>query len=137
MSTAMLIFGDVTEPFFCGTGPTFPSYDLISMDDEQVKGVMLKFGHTDLFTDTTMPPHPSGDASIRAHFASDHPTHFLIFVRWENARKSRDNGYAMYGYWKGKCDRTKFNGHCQAFINRTCRGAIRVENLDGKVPRKN
>lgn len=100
------------EPFFTGTSPDFPAHNLISMDDEQSKEIMLKLGITELFADSPEPlpgmVPPPGRADVRVYVFKEHPTHYFLCVRWESAPNPADNGYAVYGYLKTKHTHAEF-----------------------------
>lgn len=103
-------FGQTIAPFFKGTGPNFPDHDLESLDDEQVKGVMLQVGATELLTDS--PPHwgpsPKGEADIRGLVFKKHPTHYFLFIRWEHSTNPGDNGFALWGLARSKHSNADF-----------------------------
>lgn len=94
----MFIFGEVPPPFFRGTEAKFPDYDIVSLDDEQVKSIMLHLGLTHLFNDR------SESNVVYSMVYKDHPTHWLLFTRFENFPQSSDNGFTLNGWLKSKYD---------------------------------
>jgi len=84
----------MTPPLFKGTGPNFPDQDLFSLDDEQVKAVVLKLGYAALLS-------PTKETFLMAT-DDRHPTHRFIFVRYANFPNPSDNGFMMMGYRRSR-----------------------------------
>lgn len=93
MPSSMFFVGDPPPPFFRGTGPVFPNQDLVSMDDEQIKAILLNLDIHTLFEELKMSvPY------FRAATDDRHPTHRFLIVRWTGNKRDRDNGYMLYGW---------------------------------------
>lgn len=129
MSTRMITIGPVTAPFFNGTGPDFPDYELISIDDEQVKGVLLLLGVTHLFADTQPTAGKTlGDA--RGYIVGTHPTHWFFLERYEHWKKSSDNGYTLRGWPKSRFTKGQFGKIIEDYCAEACIGPVRFVTRD-------
>lgn len=135
MSGLKYIFiGQPPPPFFTGTSLTFPDQELASMDDEQVKTIMTLLGVTEFFTDAPKDANlPLGAADVRGYLHKSHPTHWLFFIRWENAPIPADNGFALHGFRKSKYSREQYRDEVlllMRFMNRPDSGAWRYEERE-------
>lgn len=128
-----IFIGGAAPPFFEGTGPDFPAYDIFAIDDEQVKAIMLRYSIADLLVDLPKRTGPlatlhqqRGEAERRAFLYKDHPTHWLMFIRFENALKASDNGFAMQGMLKSKHTEQDFAHMVAEWFDSTGSGAATV-----------
>lgn len=136
MSTRTFFIGGAVAPFFDGTGPDFPPYELYSLDDEQVKGIMHRYGCTDLFIDIPPPATPEdfaaqakGLTQRRGYVYKHHDTHWFMFIRWEQSLKPSDNGFGLQAWPKATTTHEQFCAHVNEFFTNTSRGGAGITKV--------
>lgn len=124
MATRTFFIGEPVPPFFTGSGPVFPDHDLISMDDEQIKGIMLTIGATHLLADLPKPAPGAILGSALGHVIGNHPTHWFFLERYQWWPNPSDNGFTLQGYPKSKYSHQQLMAKIENYMHHTCIGGI-------------
>lgn len=132
MPTRTFFPGGAFAPFFEGTGPTFPDYELLSIDDEQVKGIILGLGLTQLLADLPMPKPDTGLGEAIGFAAGNHPTHWFFIERYQHWPSPKDNGFTLRGWPKSKFTSKQVGEILDKYCAEVCIGPVtfRVHHKD-------
>lgn len=104
------------EPIFpfSGTGPDFPPFCIFSLDDAQIKSILVKLGLPEGFE-----PLPDlGRLRIRVVVYGRHPTHWFLFALFAHAPNPVDNGYTLEGFPKSRYNASAFLDCIRHFCGR-------------------
>lgn len=99
---AIFLGGPPPPPFFEGIGPALPDYDVVSLDDEQVKGLMHTLGIGYLMQAPAHRPPVTRTGCCDSHLYKSHPTHWLMFQRFHGFPDAKDNGFTLHGWLKSR-----------------------------------
>lgn len=114
MPTKTLFFGKPPEPFFTGTSTAFPNQDLVSLDDEQIKEILLRLDIHALFS-----PPPAGEYFM-AVTDDRHPTHRLLFGKWSGHLEASKNGFVMIGWRRSRHSFSDVKRLVKEFLEANC-----------------